>query len=635
MCPIQVNHLLQQDLCTVYKSRQLERQMIECRAAIQDFGSIVLLDTPGFTNNLTEDACLCASLSSYFCSDETRKIQHPDLVLVLLNYESHFLNSRESQPLQNFLRIVFHYHSVEFKSKPAIQFVMTHSTKLSPTSIARISKEFTGLVRNSTRVVIPPSAVAFHARDATSHPQDLFQTLCQKSNPVWNGAFGPNYPKSLLSSVVSNSFPLPPTCPSLRIFKTVESIYKMGSPFEQTELSLLLEIGWENIELDLRSKYPLALVTLQQLLNSKGLKTFDALPADPIRVLELLHALPSHDPATADLFTETLQVRIPSCYAAQYIGQGYDVSKDQGTRVTPFEFSGLQKTSAVGLLPEEVSCRITDDREIIFKFYEAFDDYVMDRFEDLGLAHVTLPKHSNLSPSGTSPRRGYNVINPNDPKTSSATATIEYRLFQLFSSSLEEVPFKTKFWKDLTSLRELDVRDPETLEGWEEFFSYWGTHVVKSAYGGGAIDVNFRGKVLHRIWKGLKERKMERVDEFETTRVFQWITGDGLDLDFNSNKNDGEFLRGFDVDSKFTGGDIRFQQQDLTKLSPNSVAGVRNGWIQTLPLAPVILESNLGLVATSYFVRMKSEELATKMDNAFFYFYKGFMVAKGKGCTIL
>jgi len=380
------------------------------------------------------------------------------------------------------------------------------------------------------------------------------------------------------------------------------------------------------------------LVTLQKMFQNCQIRSFSELPEEPLKILDLLKQIPEYNLAITDLLTETLQLRIPSCYPALFVGQGYDVSKDSATHVSPFQFSGRLNASPVGLIPEEISCTLTEDREIIFRFFYSLEEYVLDRMKDLSIKYVTVPKNSH--PLATDHKTGYNIIKPNQEptKTTTAKAMIEYRAFQLSLCGREDstMEFKPQFWETLSSLKDLDFKNQETVDSWKEFFNYWGTHVIQSGFGGGSIQANFRGKMLSNIFKSLKQDSVLPSDEYETSKVFQWITGDGLDFLTTNEDSKAEFLQGFDVDTSFQGGDMKFQQTDLTKLSHHKVAEVREEWIHSLPLNPVILETNLVLVPLSYFVRQKSEGVATKVDVALHYFYSDFMATQGKSsCMIL
>jgi len=632
--------------------------------------TLKILDVPGFTNNDDYNASIVSTLLAYKKKSEGIKAKVPVATLVVLKCESDEEDDLEvEESVIRFLKILNQFQH-QFVSPSETIFVFTHIPEGAMEDVDNISSELSHVIREQMRIgngcdiniaFYEPTQEDINNNNSSiisdgsgrlqtnllGNLRKLIQEHALKDNTdEWSAmtsAFGQNHPQAIIECYVSKRIPLmswshPET---LTVQKSIRTqLANKVIPIERTEITLLLEIGWENIDMKLRHKYPSSLETLLQLFQKLKIKNFAELPDSPQKILSVLKQIPQHNPVVADLLTETLQLRVPSCYPALYIGQGFDVSKDQVTQVSPFLFSGGLKTSPVGLIPEEIGCKLIDDREIVFKFYTSNEDYILDRFKDLSIKNVSLS--SNHPPVVIANQRiGYNVIKSNQEPTKSTTATalIEYRVFQLSLGRSDEIEFKPQFWEIVTTLPDLDTRQQCTVDAWQEFFKYWGTHVVKSAYGGGFAQVNFRGQILSRIYKSLKQDAALPSDEFETSKVFQWITGDGLNLAAtpSSPKSKSGFLQGYDVDMAFHGGDLKFKSADLTKMPLEEGDLLREEWFQSLPLNPIMLESNLALVPLSYYVREKSEGLAIKMDIAFHHFYANFMAFQGKqsSCVIL
>jgi hypothetical protein len=638
-------------------------------AKVQGFlkpSTLKIIDVPGFTDNEDYNASLISTLLSYKTRAESIHVKIPTVTLVVLKCESDDDDDYEpEESVTRFLKTISQFQN-ELVNLSETIFIFTHIPTGAMEEVKNISSELSRVIRDHMHPEEHATInVAFYQpknydlnNNATCGPQlninllEVLQSfvrdkaLTEKSDDwaVLASAFGSFYPSSIMKCYPSKRIPLMPSShpDTLNVQKTIRTLLSNKTvQIERTEIALLLQIGWENVDPKMRQKYPSSLQTLQQIFQKFQIRNFSELPDNPFKILSILKQIPHHNPVVADLLKETLQLRVPSCYPALFIGQGYDVSKDQITQVSPFQFSGGLKTSPVGLIPEEIGCKLTDDREIIFKFYSSNEDYIMDRFKDLNIKHASFP--SDSPPAAVANQRtGYNIIKPNQEpsKSTTSTANIEYRLFQLSLGRGEEIEFKPQFWETVLSLPDLDIRQEDTVDAWQEFFKYWGTHIVKSAYGGGCIQVNFRGSILSRIFKSLKQDAVLPSDEFETSKVFQWITGDGLNLaatPTSPGAKSGFLQQGYDVDMIFHGGDMKFKQLDLTKLGWSDVDVCREEWIQSLPLNPVMLETNLALVPISFFVREKSEGLATKMDIAFHHFYAKFVALQGKqaACAIL
>lgn len=516
--------------------------------------SLVLIDTPGFTSDKMGAAMWSTLLQHLDNSSTPLDPKPPSLILVVVS-EAETTSFVESDEFQNFCKALSHYCTNSFMGFSKIVFVVTYSAPLdiaaSRLAIERLSilarpyfpvrvcfhrimhtkeKDLSSNILTSTRPDLLAGLRSFCTNDnkGDNTVPTTGMTKHHETHPVLKHVFATDYPKTITECFVSKRVSLksiehPDT---LKTYKILQNLYQ-NVIIEPTEISTLLEIGWENVNNSLRKKYPSALLVIQQVMQRCKIRTFSDLPEDPMNIFQLLKNIPQHNPAIADLLIETLQLKVPSCYAALYIGQGYDVSKDAVTHVSPFQLSGALKTSPVGLIPNEIGCKLTEDREIIFKFFCTLEEYALDRFKDLAIKHVTFPKSGPPVTLTANQKIGYNIVKPNQEptKTTTATSNVEYRAFQLSLSRGEEIEFKQQFWDTISSLPELNIKDPETVDCWSEFFKYWGTHIVKAAHAGGSIQVTFRGKILSKIFKSIYQKSEILTDELETSRVFQWLTG--------------------------------------------------------------------------------------------------------------
>lgn len=653
--------------------------------------TLKIIEAPGYSNDptISADAQMMSTLINYLESKDGLRGKSPTIVLVVLRFDDNRLwNPEDEHPdIVNFLKLIHNFQQHLNDNKHAnFVFVLTHFTSENipereqkrPESkiveLINLIQKYTSLplpimvvcaengpykkkgrtskqqTDNSAETSMPMSVVL---PNGNTYPYNLIEKikilLTKKGRDsvgetVLRTAFGIEYPYSIKECSITKRIPLIPATNSTvqKIQKAILHAYK---DIQRTEIFTLLEIGWENIELKIREKYPDSLFTVQQIFQTKKVCNFTDIPEDPVKVLNLVRQMPSNL-AVKDLLIHTLQLNVPACYPALYIGQGFDLSKDTTTNVSPFQLTTGLKTSPVGLIPNEYECKIRDDREICFKFFDEMEEYVSERLKDMNLRYsVSQNSLSALSAAATSyatgQRWGYNLVRKNhEPtKTTLATAVVEYRIFQITLHQQPELQFKPHFWEAVTDIPDLDINDPSSLEKWRVFFGYWGTHVVKQAFGGGSVEITFRGSILSKIYKSMKKDSILPSDEYDTTRVFQWITGDGLDFVASCGKDiKNDFLQGHDVEAHFHGGDIKYQQVDLTKLgTKEEVANIREDWKESLENNPVMLETNLVLVPLSHFIRSKSEGIATKIDVALHYFYSDFMVHQGKGssCTIL
>ncbi|CAL8089890.1 unnamed protein product [Orchesella dallaii] len=652
--------------------------------------NLKIIDTPGFSNDptITFDARCMSSLISYLDSSNGLRGKPPTIVLVVLRFDDKRLMTPEDEhpDIVNFLKLINNFQQNMNDGKYAnFVFVLTHFLSGSSSDQERRKPqskivELINLIQKYTSLPPPimvvcgenerstsstinaeskheteennnsASAMAVTLPNGETYPYNLIEKikilLTKKGRDsvgetVLRTAFGIEYPYSIKDCKITQRIPLI-SASHQSVQQMQKTILHAYMDIERTEIFTLLEIGWENVQKDIRKKFPDSLYTVQQIFQTKKVKKFEDIPEAPVDVLRLVRQMPSNL-AVKDLLIDTLQLKVPSCPQALFIGQGFDLCKDTTTGVSPFVFNSGLKTTPVGLVPNEFECKIRDDREICFKFFYSVEDYILERLKDLNLRYSISPNSlPALTSSSTSQQHwGYNIIKKNQEPTNTtvATAAIEYRVFQITLPQNSEVQFKPQFWDAVTEMPDMDIKDPSCVSAWKDFFGYWGTHVTKSAFGGGSVEVTFRGpSVLNKVFGSLKKEFILPSDEYETTRVFQWITGDGLDFVAYGKDLKNDFLHGYDVQAHFRGGDIRFQQVDLTKVdSKEMVANIREDWKESLVLNPVMLETSLVLVPISHYIREQSEDIATKVDVALHYFYSDFMVSQGKpsSCTLL
>lgn len=652
--------------------------------------NLKIIETPGYSNDptISSDAQLMTTLVSYLESKEGLRGKPPTVVLVVFKFNDKRLwNPEDEHPdVVNFLKLIHNFqHHLNDAKYANFVFVLTHflHESTSENDLRRPQNkvvELINLIQKYTSLPHPitvicaenqPKDVTFRgeqhqAINSTSpiavalpngeiFPYNLIEKikklLTKKGRDsvgetVLRTAFGIEYPYSIKECKITQKIPL--VSPShVSVQQMQKTLLHAYLDIERTEIFTLLEIGWENIPKNIRDKHPDSLFIVQQIFQTKKICQFEDIPEDPVKILSLVRQMPSNL-AVKDLLMETLQLKVPACYPALFIGQGFDISKDTTTNVSPFLFSSGLKTSPVGLIPNEFECKIRDDREICFKFFYTVEDYVSERLKDMNLRYSISPNSLSAMAAATAAssatghqRWGYNLIKKNQEpsKSTIATAIIDYRVFQLTLHPQPEIEFKPQFWDAVVDIPDLDIKDIKSVSAWKEFFGYWGTHVVKSAFGGGSVEITFKGNILTKIFNSMKKDFILSSDEYETSRVFQWITGDGLDFVASCGKEvKNDFLQGYGVEAHFHGGDIKFQQVDLTKLESKEVVGdIREEWKDSLVCNPTMLDTNLVLVPLSYYVRQKSEGIATKIDIALHYFYSDFMVTQGKqsSCSIL
>jgi len=622
-----------------------------------EFFNLRIIDTPGYHNDVNMDSTLLTTLHTFLHSKQGLKTKYPTLVLIVIDIRS-LTNHVGVKNLSAFLKVLAHYQDTFINKKfMNALFIVTHVLKPDD---AETVKQLSVIVtahapslpkpiyfigannkvhdRNNNDTFVPFQCVTLpNGRIFPNNVVERMVALLSQrgrdsiGETIIRTAFGPEYPNSIKPFSLARKVPLlaqdHPT-----VENTKRILRQVHLNIERTEISTLMEIGWENLDPKLKCVYESSLLATQKVLQAHNIKSFDELAElNPLKIQALLKDVPQN-PATLDLLQETLQIQVPTCYAATGIGQSYDVRKDEWMNVFPFNFKTF-KTSPAGKIPQTIECKEVDDRAIVFKFYGSQTDYIVDRLKDLHMKHSVADLSDSLTPT-----EGYNIVKMDQEPTKATvfTALVEYRNYRLTLVRNEEIAFKPQFWEALLSLPEINELDETNVRMWKEFFDYWGTHVVKSAFIGGKIRLTFRGQLLQKLFDSFRKECVLPSDEYETSRIFQWVTGDGFDLITNGNSKN--FLKGYeeDVEAILVGGPEEFHHSDMTKLAPETVGTVRREWIVGLQSNPVVLSGSMVLAPLSYYVREKCVNSARKMDTAFHYFYTHFLdEQKHSSCNLL
>ncbi len=357
------------------------------------------------------------------------------------------------------------------------------------------------------------------------------------------------------------------------------------------------------------------------------------------------------------------------------VGYGYNIGYDDLTEMCPFEFNVNQYkiTPLVYRLTSEIKYQPLsakeEDEKLIFRLFSTREEYWSARMNDFHLKpgqkvvtegklksgynilHKEAPSRSKSgggpvpvarsrlkssapvpaprtkldqvsSGSSLGPRKSFAPDPPNSdgpPKpVPSITIAKEFRIGRLIlqdEKNLEDI-FHPNFVSKVTKLQSFNPSVRSSMNNWRGFLHTFGTHIVKSAYIGGVVEITVdKEKLIQRLKSKGKELNASNISTYENdmraelTHLF----------DFGSDKY--KFDEGFVLKIDTKGGNSLLANTEIesfVKLGSNERTQYFNMWKESIHEFPALLDRNVQLIEMKLFIEKifgKSVETKPLLDS--------------------
>ena len=178
------------------------------------------------------------------------------------------------------------------------------------------------------------------------------------------------------------------------------------------------------------------------------------------------------------------------------VGKGYNILKDDFKTGAIFktEESTLKETPFGIKIPAGVKLQEVNTSEAFMEYFQSSNDYTQERLRNLDV-NLSILNFQNFS---FKCRGGFNIgngsIEAKDESEVGESFLWEKRIFKLEIDDLKDpnLKFSETFKHDVKNLLPVSY-DRSMRDNYLEFFNNWGHYVVISAYGGGSVELKFKG----------------------------------------------------------------------------------------------------------------------------------------------
>ncbi|CAL8067910.1 unnamed protein product [Orchesella dallaii] len=594
-----------------------------------------VIDTPGLgdTRGVQQDAKFLATLDDFLSTHEELKDRKPNAVLVF----HQFIDNRFAGEGSRYVKMIRGFDAFRERltdeNYSNVIHVFTHfsgatkQTKRKPwarlATFKEVIEDYTTLPRPTIITVAENKGRENHLKMVNGYyqlenkefyPRNLFEQLetitKNGGDPIGLGVFRTAFRNSDDFKVRNSTYKLVNNEGEKvqRYLRIVSNTY-LG--IVRTEVSQILEQVWDtDLPANLKKKYPDSLQYLQKSLHMRHINTKEDIPKTTTEILRLLTAL-KHDEATAVLLEKGFGISPPIFPQNSIAGFCYNIFNDAQLSVTPYEMGDLHQSDIGFMIPSFLTSKLEQSSTQNFIFVEDQQSYIQERLRSIGI-------EGEISPTlfkGT-PKPGYNIKTIAFQDGRSVLSA--QRAFKRFQFIVNERPsLKKEFIDAVKSLPTFSENDHEAVTNWTDFFNMYGTHVVKSIHGGGAIEIQLRNN--GPIDKEMSKALFSLINFTENMGFFEG------DNDNNTSK-DGKrtvLQEGIDHTLVFSGGNPQYQTKDFTKLSIEDAVDLMSKWQKSLKYSPTLLTSEMELIPISRVAKkigskyeLEIERVATILYNA-------------------
>ncbi|ODM91066.1 GTP-binding protein A [Orchesella cincta] len=576
-----------------------------------------VIDTPGLgdTRGLEQDAKFLATFESFLDKHEELKDRIPNVVLIFHKYNDNRFKG-EGANFVKMIRGLDHFRTrITDENFSNVIFVFSHFCSETPANKRRPTARL-----NQFKQVI---------EDYSSFPKPILLAVAENKAkqewqlPVLNGFYKmPNneyYPRNLfdkLELVTKNGGDMVGMGVFRTAFRNSENFNVTPSDFtlvdkDSTSVTKFLRILSNAVigvvelkfpECLLRKQFHNSLQVLQKTLHLRNIIGKQDLPKTATDILHLLTAI-KHDEATRLLLEKGLGIKPPVFGENPIAGHGYNVFMDRHLATSPFDLQENTLSDIGFMIPKVLTCKLDKDTTQNFRRFADKEEYIQHRLHSLGIKGELPPS----SFKGVT-KAGHNIESESFKNDScSLSATREFRFFDFIIN--DRVPFTKEFESDVKSLPVFDQGNHESVTKWNAFFNEYGTHVVKSVHGGGAIEITLESAKPFN-----DEMSQALFDVIKFAEDMTFLIED--DSNGTSNGTRTVLKEGTTHSLTFHGGNPKFYTSDLTKLGIEEAVNLMNNWKNSLKYNPAVLTTEMRLEPMSHVVRKLGQNYSSEIEKA-------------------
>ncbi|ODM96910.1 Reticulocyte-binding protein 2 a, partial [Orchesella cincta] len=577
-----------------------------------------VIDTPGLMDSrgIENDAVFLATLDDYLSGHEELKNRIPNLIIVM----EHFTENRFSGPGAKFVHMILALNSfrtrITDENYSNVVFAFSHFC--SETSKAVLSnpsqklmrfkdviEEFslfpkpilTAVIENQGKenelLMVNNNYILPNKELFPSNLLDKFDTITRKGkdemgNAILSAAFrnrrGHLNMSESVFPMVSRNHP--------KVAKYLGKLSSAVLSFTSTEISQQLASTYDGMPSRLKSRFPTkTLEYIQKYLNLRNIRTMQDVPKTSGAILELLEEMDKNE-GVLYLLENGLNLKAPLFPQSVVTGNSFSLFQDSVLPISPYKTDVL-KTSEMGFrFPESTKFKKNSDNFNLLTIFDTRKQYVRHRLQSFGINTASINNTDAFTVLNSQTKEGFFIKNAQC--SNNVCTFVASRFFKLFQLDLEErATLNPDFIRRVRNLSPLNESNYESIQLWNDFFNDYSTHVVKSAWGGGRIDIHVTVRPSTISVQSFQDKLFKAVEFAEDLNSL--ISGEKIDPK--------RLLpTGVNYSLAFHGGNPSYHTTDLTALSLEDASKIMRNWKKSLKMNPAVIPVELisiGRVAQS------------------------------------
>ncbi|CAL8121548.1 unnamed protein product [Orchesella dallaii] len=572
-----------------------------------------VIDTPGLGDNegTMHDARFLATLDSFLSTHEELNDLKPNAILVFHRFNDDKFDADDSRYVKmlrgidsfrerltddnfsNVIHVLTHYSSVSgsTKRRPTDRINTFRNAIQRCTTFPRPTI-ITVAENNWAEELLPGINGYFRLPNNEYYPRNLFEQLefitKNAEDPIGLAVFRSAFRDSQEFNVTMTPFKLTSIEGDM-----VQRYHRIFSDtyleINQTEVSQLLEKAWDNeLSEELKKKYTNSLQYLQDALHLRHINSKEDVPKTTTEILKLLAAL-KRNIAARTLLDKAFGIKPPNFPQNPIAGYCYNLFTDAPLPETPFHMEELHESDIGFMVPNFLTCKLDrNSRENLIFAKDQPSDF-WDKLRKIRIEGQRFPAIIKATP-----KLGYNIKTIAFQNGSSVLSA--QRTFKRFQFVLNERPnLKQGFVDSVKALPNFNENDNETVTKWNDFFKTYGTHVVRSIDGGGAIEIQLRNK--GSLNKEMNKALLSLVNFLE--KIISLVG----DIETSNEMNETMLKEGIDHILVFSGGNPQYHMKKFTNLSIEGTVDMISNWQKSLKFNPTLFTSEMELIPISQVVK--------------------------------
>ncbi|CAL8147970.1 unnamed protein product [Orchesella dallaii] len=568
-----------------------------------------IIDTPGLgdTRGLQHDAIFLATLDEYLGQHSELKRRIPNLVLVF----HHFTDNRFDGEGAKFVSMIQGLDSLRTRITDEkysnVLFVFSHfcsetSTKVLRNPSGRLMKfkevieEYTLFPKPILTSVIENQGKENELLVASGNYElpnkeyfplnllDKFDTITMKGQDkmgraIINQALRKRHEHLNVNQtqfeMVNGNHP--------KVAKYLSKLSSSVKKFESSEVSQQLTNAYDNMPALLKTQFPSSLEYLLSYMKKRNIRSKSDLAQTTVGIVEFLEKIIEKNEAVWYLLEKGLKLLAPNYPASLVIGHSFNLIKYTVLPVSPFKLDSWKMSEVGYKLPDVLKCRKQSRNLNSLEIFDRMEQFIRYKLANDGGIYAGLVGNINTFTGlqGQINKQGV-FVNETGCTLNNTCSFVAYKNFELFQTYLdfkkENVTLSPVFIQRVSNLTPLNESNYESVRLWNDFFNEFGTHVVKSGWGGGRIGIKVEIPSSIQV-ATLKEKLFKVVEYVEDLSIL--ISGKKIDPK--------EILPvGVNYSLVFYGGNQIYHTSDLSALSLEDAKELMDNWKVSLKYNPVM-----------------------------------------------